>query len=213
MEQDSQNWQAVFFDFDGVIADSTPVKARAFATLFAPFGPQVQEAVVRYHLDNGGMPRLEKIRHCHCVIAGQPIDAHSLNALGQRFAALVRDEVVAAPLIEGALSSLQQLQRARVPCFVVSGTPVQEMRDIVERKGLSPYFTEVHGSPQRKTLIVNDILARYPFIPDQCLFIGDALADYQAAQATGLHFLGIVSQDEVSRFPAGIATSAVVRLP
>ena len=74
MEQFSNAWQAVFFDFDGVIADSNAVKARAFAALFAPFGPTVQEAVVRYHLDNGGMPRLEKIRHCHTVIAGQPLD-------------------------------------------------------------------------------------------------------------------------------------------
>ena len=213
MEQSDQHWQAVFFDFDGVIADSTPVKARAFATLFAPFGPQVQEAVVRYHLDNGGMPRLEKIRHCHCVIAGQPIDEQNLKALGQHFAALVRDEVVAAPFIDGALSSLQQLQRARVPCFVVSGTPVAEMCDIVERKGLSPYFNEVHGSPQVKAVIVADILTRHQLAPDRCLFIGDALADYQAAQSNGLHFLGIVPQGEVSRFPVGLATSAVVRLP
>lgn len=213
MEQSDQHWQAVFFDFDGVIADSTPVKARAFATLFAPFGPQVQEAVVRYHLENGGLPRLEKLRHCHSVIAGQPLDEQSLKALGQRFAALVRDEVVAAPFIAGVLTTLQQLQRAQTPCFVVSGTPVQEMHDIVERKGLSPYFTEVHGSPQVKGVIVGDILARYPFVPDQCLFIGDALADYRAAQATGLQFLGIVPQGEDSRFPAGTPTSSVVRLP
>lgn len=213
MKPSDQHWQAVFFDFDGVIADSTPVKARAFATLFAPFGPQVQEAVVRYHLDHGGMPRLEKIRHCHCVIAGQPIDEQNLKALGQRFADLVRNEVVAAPFIDGALSSLQQLQRAQVPCFVVSGTPAQEMRDIVQRKGLSPYFTEVHGSPQMKAVIVADILTRHQLAPDRCLFIGDALADYQAAQSNGLHFLGIVPQGEDCRFPAGIATSAVVRLP
>ena len=213
MEQSDQHWQAVFFFFFLVIADSTPVKARAFATLFAPFGPQVQEAVVRYHLDNGGMPRLEKIHHCHCVIAGQAIDEQRLSALGQRFAALVRDEVVAAPFIDGALTTLQQLQRAKVPCFVVSGTPVQEMRDIVQRKGLSSYFSEVHGSPQVKGVIVADILARHQFAPDRCLFIGDALADYQAAQTTGLHFLGIVPQGEDCRFPAGIAISATVRLP
>lgn len=120
---------------------------------------------------------------------------------------------MAAPFIDGALTTLQQLQRAQVPCFVVSGTPVEEMRDIVERKGLSPYFSEVHGSPQMKGVIVGDILARHQFAPHRCLFIGDALADYQAAQSTGLHFLGIVPQGQVSRFPAGIATSAVVRLP
>lgn len=213
MEQTKRIWQAVFFDFDGVIADSTAVKARAFAALFAPFGPAVQEAVVRYHLDNGGMPRLEKIRHCHTVIAAQPIEELALKRQGQIFATMVQDEVVAAPFIPGALATLQQLRQAQVPCFVVSGTPAQEMVDIVQRKGLSAYFTEVHGSPQVKAVIVRELLARYRLAPDHCLFIGDALADYQAAQLTGLHFLGIVPPDQDSRFPQDIPTSAVVRLP
>ncbi len=213
MEQFSNAWQAVFFDFDGVIADSTAVKARAFAALFAPFGPTVQEAVVRYHLDNGGMPRLEKIRHCHTVIAGQPLDELILNRLGQSFAAMVRDEVVAAPFMPGALTTLQQLQQAKVPCFVVSGTPAQEMRDIVQRKGLAVYFTEVHGSPEVKAAIISDVLKRYAFYADQCLFIGDALADYRAARDTGLHFLGIVPQGKHSIFAEGVTTSASVQLP
>jgi phosphoglycolate phosphatase-like HAD superfamily hydrolase len=213
MEQFSNAWQAVFFDFDGVIADSTAVKAWAFAALFAPFGPTVQKEVVRYHLDNGGMPRLEKIRHCYTVIAGQPLDELVLKRLGQSFAAMVRDEVVAAPFMPGALTTLQHLQQAKVPCFVVSGTPAQEMRDIVQRKGLAAYFAEVHGSPEVKAAIIADILKRYAFFTDQCLFIGDALADYRAARDTGLHFLGIVPQGKHSIFAEGVTTSPSVQLP
>lgn len=213
MEQFSNTWQAVFFDFDGVIADSTAVKAWAFAALFAPFGPTVQKEVVRYHLDNGGMPRLEKIRHCHTVIAGQPLDELIIKRLGQSFAAMVRDEVVAASFVPGALATLQQLQQAKVPCFVVSGTPAQEMRDIVQRKGLAAYFAEVHGSPEVKAAIIADILKRYAFFADQCLFIGDALADYRAARDTGLHFLGIVPQGKHSIFAEGVTTSPSVHLP
>ena len=40
-----------------------------------------------------------------------------------------------------------------------------------------------------------------------------ALADYRAAGATGLHFLGIVPADATSPFPEGTACSATVRLP
>lgn len=208
----SKDWQAVFFDFDGVIADSTAVKVRAFTALFAPFGPEIQEKVVRYHLENGGMPRLEKIRHCYEVFVGQPVDEVELSRLGQAFSAMVRDEVVAAPSISGALTTLQQLHHLAIPCFVVSGTPTEEMRDIVERKGLAPYFTEVHGSPPAKTAIVADLVDRYQLRPDHCLFIGDALADYRAALNTGLHFLGIVAKGTPSIFPASVATSPTVRL-
>jgi beta-phosphoglucomutase-like phosphatase (HAD superfamily) len=212
MMENSSNWQAVFFDFDGVIADSTAVKVRAFTTLFSPFGPQIQERVVRYHLENGGMPRLEKLHYCYTAIVGQPVDATELTRQARVFSTLVRDEVVAAPFVNGALATLQSLRQSQTPCFVVSGTPDEEMRDIVERKGLSAYFTEVHGSPQSKSVIVADVVHRYRLSSERCLFIGDALADYRAAVDTGLHFLGIVAEGQPSIFPATVATSTTVRL-
>jgi phosphoglycolate phosphatase-like HAD superfamily hydrolase len=207
------SWQAVFFDFDGVIADSTEVKVRAFATLFAPYGPEVQKAVIRYHLDNGGMPRHQKIRHCFEIFAGLTPTDSELNRAGQTFSELVLDAVVAAPFIGGALSTLQRLQQAAIPAFVVSGTPGDEMRLIVERKGLVSYFLEVHGSPRAKLAIVADILARYKYRPRRCLFIGDALADYHAAQGNGLRFLGIVPDGRDSIFPEEVSLSSEVTLP
>ncbi|MDD2466769.1 MAG: HAD family hydrolase [Desulfobulbus sp.] len=212
MDKSTTGWQAVFFDFDGVIADSTAVKVRAFAALFAPYGPEVQDAVVRYHLQNGGMPRRDKIRHCYTAIVGQTIDAQTLEHQGQSFAEMVFDEVVAAPYIDGALSTLQSLKKRPTPCFVVSGTPEEEMRTIVDRKQLSSFFLEVHGSPRVKSEIVADILHRHQLQSDQCLFIGDALADYRAAQNNGLRFLGIVPLGQPSIFPETVTTSACVQL-
>lgn len=205
-------WQAVLFDFDGVIAASLAVKIRAFATLFAPYGPTVQEAVIGYHRANGGMPRHLKLRYCLETLAGRPGDDQVLARMGQEFAELVLEEVVAAPLVAGALATLEQLCDAAIPAFVVSGTPQDEMRRIVDRKGLQPYFTEVHGSPRAKTAIITDIMGRWQYRPDQCLFIGDALADYQAATAAGLQFLGIAAQDQQSIFPAGVTTASRVTL-
>lgn len=212
MHTNEPRWQAVFFDFDGVIAASIEVKVRAFATLFASYGREVQEAVVRYHRDNGGMPRQQKLRYCCEAIAGRPIDDQELARMGQAFAALVLEEVVAAPLIAGALPTLQQLRESGIPAFVVSGTPHDEMRLIVERKGLHPYFTEVHGSPRSKTAILREILDRYPYPPESCLFIGDALADYRAANDTGLRFLGIIPEGQNPLFPEGVPTASRVTL-
>lgn len=206
------HWQAVFFDFDGVIAASTEVKVQAFTALFAPYGPAVQDAVVRYHLANGGLPRREKLRHCLEIIAKQATDDHQLDRMAQDFADLVVDKVVVASLIAGALPTLQHLHASSIPAFVVSGTPEDEMRLVVARKGLRPLFTGVYGSPRPKAEIIRDILGRFSFIPDQCLFIGDALADYRAAQETGLHFLGIVPDGQPSIFPEQVVTSSTVTL-
>lgn len=205
-------WQAVFFDFDGVLCASLDVKSRAFATLFAPYGAEVQEAAVRYHQNNGGMPRHEKFRHCFTAIAGQSLDDRQLARAADDFAALVVDEVVDAPLMAGALESLQELKAAAVPAFVVSGTPEEEMRLIVARKGMNGLFAEVCGSPRRKTAILADLLSRHHFAAGQCLFLGDALADYQAATAHGLHFLGIVLENSPSIFPDRTPISSRVTL-
>ncbi|MCL2459369.1 MAG: HAD hydrolase-like protein [Desulfobulbus sp.] len=212
MRPDSSSWQAVFFDFDGVIADSTQVKVRAFAALFAFCGAAVQEAVVRYHLDNGGIPRHEKLRHCFIALAGQSLTEEELEQASRTFSDLVLEEVVAAPLIAGTRTTLKRLKQASIPAFVVSGTPGDEIRLIVVRKGLASFFTEVHGSPQAKPAIIADILDRHSFSPGRCLFVGDALADYRAAKARGLHFLGIVPPGKHSIFPAHTPTSSRVAL-
>lgn len=213
MKHIPSTYQAVFFDFDGVIADSTSVKVRAFSTLFAAYGAEIQDVVVRYHLNNGGMPRHEKIQHCFATFAKRTLSEEDLALAGAAFSNLVMEEVIAAPLIPGALNTLQQLQRDTIPAFIVSGTPSDEMRAIVGRKGLAPFFREVHGSPQTKPVIIEDILCRNGFEPQCCLFIGDALADYRAAMATGLHFLGIVPAGTSSVFPGDTPTSPIVRLP
>lgn len=213
MNRTPSNYQAVFFDFDGVIADSTSVKVRAFTTLFAAYGAEIQEAVVRYHLSNGGMPRHEKIRHCFATFAKRILSEEELALAGTTFSSLVMEEVVAAPLMPGALDTLQLMQRDNIPAFVISGTPADEMQVIVGRKGLADLFKEVHGSPQTKPVIIEDILVRYGFEPQCCLFIGDALADYRAAMATGLRFLGIVPDGTSSIFPGSVPTSPIVRLP
>jgi beta-phosphoglucomutase-like phosphatase (HAD superfamily) len=205
-------WQAVFFDFDGVIADSNQLKADAFAALFVPYGTEAQEAVARYHLENGGMPRQQKLRHCFAAFAKQILTDSELHCVSQEFSTLVLDKVVAAPLLPGALATLQQLRHTATPAFVISGTPADEMRLIVARKGLDEYFKEIHGSPQSKVNILADLLIRYSFIPDRCLFIGDALTDYRAALATGLTFLGIVPKDHNARFPENVPTSPEVTL-
>lgn len=198
---------AVFFDFDGVIADSLAVKRAAIAALFAPYGNAVRDAALAYHVANGGMPRREKLRHCLERLAGQAADEAVLAEMDQAFARLVFQGVVAAPLLPGVMSALQALRQARVPAFVVSGTPEEEMRAIVRHRELAPYFQGVFGSPRPKGDIVGQILRQAPYTPSHCLFIGDALADWRAARECGLAFLGIVSPGQNNIFPAGTAVA------
>lgn len=195
--------QAVFFDFDGVILDSVDVKTRAFAELFREYGPGVQQAVVDYHLAHGGVSRFRKFEYYYEHLLGKELSGSESEELGRRFNALVLDGVLAAPFIQGVPETLRGLEQARVPAVVASGTPEEELKVIVERRGLASFFLEVHGSPRLKREITQDVCARHDFEAGRCLFVGDALTDYDAAVACGMPFLGVVKDARESPFPKG----------
>lgn len=208
-----RDWEAVFFDFDGVVLDSVDIKTQSFAALYREYGPEVEARVVAHHLANGGVSRFEKLRHYHASFLNRPLDDAALAALCARFAGLVVEKVLAAPFIPGALETLEQLKAENIDAHIVSGTPQDELQKIVGSRNLAQYFGEVHGSPRSKTEILQDILARRGYRPGACLFLGDALSDLEAALRNGLAFLGIIQKDAAPLFPEGVSTSPRVFLP
>lgn len=183
--------RAMIFDFDGVILESADIKTRAFVTLFQEHPEQVEE-IKAYHLRNMGLSRFVKFRHIYDNILKRPLSAEEEHALGERFSQIALDEILAAPFVKGAQRSLATLSQ-KMPLFVASGTPQEELEWIAEQRGVKGYFCEIHGSPRKKPEIVRDILERYRLEPCDVVFIGDAESDKQAAEATGTHFVARLS--------------------
>jgi phosphoglycolate phosphatase-like HAD superfamily hydrolase len=102
---------------------------------------------------------------------------------------LVFEGVIAAPWVAGALEAVEQCHRRGRHLFVVSGTPEPELRQIVERRGLSGYFDGVYGSPRLKDELLRTIVADNGLRPDQVLFVGDAVTDWEGARAAGVQFV------------------------
>jgi len=184
------HYEAFFFDFDGVLADSVEVKTRAFAKLFEPYGPENVERVVDHHRRHGGMTRAEKFRHYYREYLGTTLNDEQMADLCRRFAALVVDEVVAAPEIPGAEEFLKRWS-SKLDCFVISATPDEEIREIVERRRMTGYFKGVFGSSVDKKTNLQNLLKQHDLDPLKCCFFGDAESDYQAASTCGTHFIGI----------------------
>jgi beta-phosphoglucomutase-like phosphatase (HAD superfamily) len=192
-------YQAVFFDFDGVIVESTEIKTQAFRELYAEH-VGVLDDVIAYHIAHEGISRIEKILYCHEAFLGIQLREDQLAELAGKYSALVKQVVIDCDSVPGALDFLQA-HSANLPMFVVSGTPEEELKDIVEGRGLSRHFTSVHGSPHHKAPIVNEQIQLHGLDRDRCLFVGDAMTDYVAARDTGLTFIGRVGQGHVNFFP------------
>ena len=140
------------------------------------------------------------------------ISEKELNELNRQFSELVVEKVVDSPYIPGALESIKKLQEYNISAFIVSGTPEEEIVSIVQKKCISDYFEEVHGSPRKKWKIVADIINRRKYTPSKCLFIGDSLSDYEAAEYNTMRFLGIVYNNKTPIFPEGTTVSSYVNI-
>lgn len=190
MTEPIKSIDALFFDFDGVIVDSTRTKKKAFETLFKDFPDEIVDAVVTYHTLHGGISRVEKIRHAHENIIKDPLTETQVMEWADRYSDLVVQDVIFAPWITGAKDFLDAYA-SKLPVFMISGTPEPELKHIVDQRNIGHYFTEILGSPVKKPEHIRRLLEKYNLTPEYCIFIGDALTDYNAALETGLHFIGI----------------------
>lgn len=192
--------RALFFDFDGVIVDSIATKTEAFRILFEDYPDDVTEKVLAYHRQHGGISRVDKIALAHDQYIGSPLSGADLKDWSDRYSELVVEKVIEVPWIKGALEFLDSFLDNEVHVFVISGTPEKELKYIIEKRRIAKYFQESLGSPIKKPPHIRRLLKRYKLHPAECVFIGDALTDYEAAKETDLHFVGI--QGDIS-FPPG----------
>ena len=65
--------QAIFFDFDGVILDSTRIKTETFELMYEPYGSDVVNKVLDHHLQHGGISRVEKFKLYHKTFLNAPL--------------------------------------------------------------------------------------------------------------------------------------------
>jgi len=197
--------RAIFLDFDGVILESVDVKTEAFALLFKDF-PEHVDQIVRYHLDNTGVSRFDKFRYIYRNILKKELSDEKFIELCDAFEKLVFQKVIACDYVTGIQTFIHKYNRT-YDLFIVSATPHEEIRLITKHLNLWPYFKRVLGSPKPKGHWVKEIMEKSRYKAEECVFIGDALSDYEAANLNGIQFIGRVrdSFDDIFKdFPVNI---------
>lgn len=181
-----KRYKAYIFDFDGVIKDSVRVKSEAFVLLYQAESEEFQKRIEKYHLAHGGISRYSKLKVWNEWL-GRSTSQSTIEGLAQRFGQLVIDNVVASQDVPGARKAVALANR-KAKSFIATGTPDQEIAEILNRLNLANQFDEVHGSSRKKPEIALDVISRYELRPSDVLFIGDAQTDYDAAIELNLDF-------------------------
>jgi kynurenine formamidase/phosphoglycolate phosphatase-like HAD superfamily hydrolase len=190
----------LFFDFDGVILDSVDIKTFAFRELYKRYGQNVINKVVKHHRANGGMSRFDKFSLYHKKFLGIDLSKKEVSALAEKFSQIVFKKVLKADFIAGAKDFLEICRKNKKDCFLVSATPQQEIKKIIQCRKLKKYFKAIKGSPQSKEDNIRDIIAKYKLDKKRTVFFGDAINDLKAANSNCIKFIGINYHGSVQSF-------------
>ena len=180
--------KGIIFDFDGVIAESVQIKTEAFASLYNQYGTNVVDKVIAHHEENGGMSRFEKIKFYHSSFLHKIIDGDELNEVANQFSKLVVKKVISSPYVPGAIEYIKKCYK-QYDLFISTGTPTNEIKQILQGREISQYFKDVFGSPENKTGHLNQILSNYHLKSNEMIFYGDSKTDYVAAKNTEIPFI------------------------
>ena len=188
-------YQTLVFDCDGVVLNSNKIKTQAFYEATEHFGHEQAQALVDYHVANGGISRYAKFEYFITQILQQPFDAALNQDLLERFASAVKQGLMTCEVAEG----LDQL-KAQTPnanWLIVSGGDQQELREVSTARDLAKYFQGgIFGSPDTKDTILARELENGT-ITRPALFFGDSHYDYQAATTGGLDFIFLTQWTEM----------------
>jgi len=179
--------KAIIFDFDGVLVESAHIKTEAFRKLFS-HRPDKSDEIVEYHLRNAGISRYVKFKNIYENILHEPYSEETGVKLGKELSMIVIDEIKKAAFVRGAEDFLGIFYH-EYSFFIASGTPQDELNEIVRHKKIDKYFKGIFGTPATKTQIINYILTENRWEKGDVVFVGDAESDLRAAEESGIHFI------------------------
>lgn len=177
----------IFFDFDGVIAQSVSAKTEAFKELYKPYGKEVVRKVEEHHLKHGGVSRFEKFKIYHEEFLNQSITQEGIDELALQFSNLVLQKVINSEEVKGAQYFLEKYSK-QLNFWIITGTPTQEIKIITDQRNLSSFFIGIHGSPKKKKYWTEFLIDKYNLERYETIFLGDATTDFEAANHSNLYF-------------------------
>jgi beta-phosphoglucomutase len=190
------SYDAILFDFDGVLADSEPLHYRCWKEILAPYGINLEwDVYANNYIGISDRVMLAKF----CEAASPPMELQTLidqyPRKRDRFREMMAREL---PFFEGCREFLETLGAYKLA--VVSSSGRLEIEPPLERGGLREFFrTLVCGGDVRHQKPAPDpyLLAAEKLEARRPLVIEDSAAGVESARAAGFDVIRVTAPAEV----------------
>ncbi len=211
-----QRLQAVFFDFDGVIADSEPLHLRAYQTVLSADGIDLRkdDYYARYlgYDDVGLFQALAKDQ-------GLALTAETIDRLVEAKSHVVNEMLSSAAILFPGAADCVKMFAGHVPLAVASGALEPEIETVLNGAGLRQYFAAIASAsdgvrgkpaPDLYLLAMAKIRHRVAVDPASCIAIEDSHWGLAAAREAGLRCIAVTHTYPAAEL--GVADLVIDRL-
>lgn len=186
-------YKTLIFDCDGVILDSNKLKTQGFYNAVLSDGVPYAEALVDFHLRNGGISRYKKFSYYLSSINNK--SSLSLDFLLNEYKTHVFLGLLDCDMSLGFEEFIVTKRKSHN--MVISGGDHSELTEVFDKRNISHFFAGgIHGSPlDKETIIRNQISDGNLIFP--ALFFGDSKYDYEVAFKFGIDFIYLSQLSEI----------------
>ncbi len=190
-------YRTSIFDCDGVLLNSNKIKSEAFYETTFIYGVDYAQEFLKYHKENGGVSRFEKFNYFISNIIKEDITKEKqVDSLLKDFSKILDKNLRKAEVVPNL-----EIIRSKLPrqdWMVASGSKEDELRAILEYKGISSFFNKgIFGSPLSKIEIIQKKFEANE-LKKPIIFFGDSYYDYFCAKKFEIDFVFIWEWTEVT---------------
>ena len=191
--------KAILWDFDGVILDSMKVKGDGFVELFKEYDREYTLLLEKYHYENGGVSRFEKIKYFYNTILEKEVSENEINVLANKFSSIIEAGLFKKKNIIQETVDYIIDDYKKYNFHIVSGAEHNELNTLCDFFSITKYFLSIEGSPIKKKSLIKNILEKFNYKNEETILIGDSINDYNAALSNNIKFYGY-NNNELKKF-------------
>ena len=98
------------------------------------------------------------------------------------------------------METLRKLSCAKIPVFIVTGSPATEIRELAAARNLLPLIHNIYGSPRTKDVLLAALLAENRLVPEETVFLATLRQTAKPLESTKFRLSEYVPTEKPPRF-------------